>query len=138
MRENTSGKYNAEKNEQEVRETRSRKKFAFPRLESVYFTPLWYGKSRYRMHHRCTMSFGWNQLGKKLLTWTWKIVIDSSSICTRTANIFPLFFGVVGGVFELEIPLPSTPAGVDWAWASLLLNDDPEKLVSILRVKSTL
>lgn len=36
----------------------------------------------------------------------------SSSICIRTASIFPPFLGVVGGV---RLP-PSTPAGVEWLW----------------------
>lgn len=54
------------------------------------------------------------------------MVIVSSSICIRMANILPAFFGVAGGVFEIEdVPLPSTPAGVDCACANLL-NDDPD------------
>lgn len=58
--------------------------------------------------------------------------MESSSICTRTDIIFPPLFGVVGGVFAEDMPLPSTPAGVDCACANLLLNEPDAFLIIVL------
>ena len=82
-------------------------KSQFPASLSVFVkTPTRGGLTVIIVHNKTTQSVVLTLSSWSLLTWTWKSVMESSSMRTRTPSSFPDFFGVPGGVLLLA-PSPA-------------------------------